>query len=543
MRIINSKINSNYNTHQTYHDPSFEALKKSNFNGIDFAIVEKFKAPIEKFDVHTDFQNWAENLVEKIRNTEFVGRQTETVTQRKEILKNWFNYVIERNEIPNKSIQLLILSAITNSLGQKDDNLPPTFNEKVLKDCINELNKELEKDKKLQFDFDKIYKNKLRTYYTGEKEANINKWIIITSETNDPNNFKSNVEKLKALSYRNWCTKSFNADFYLSQGNMHIYLEKGKPKIGIRFLGSIIQEIQGELNNSEIPLQYLDFIKKYINKNNFNLSRNSKKQIIEAEKLQNRINKAKHDIYKILNKSYFDKFLEIIGIKTFDENKQDTEKIFNYIGIQTQKDKNGKLILSEYRQPDIDITYKDIGLDENDLFKNVVAINGYANFENSDLKSLYNLKKIKGEAYFVNSQIRNLGELESIYGNAIFCFSKIKSLNKLKEIKGNGIFSNSKVIDLGDLYSIGGCADFVNSQITKTKNLYYIGKDAKLRCSNVTNLENLHTVAGNLDLENSSILDLGNLKEVGKCIIYNDTCNLKESDFKNIKVGERILKK
>ena len=79
---------------------------------------------------------------------------------------------------------------------------------------------------------------------------------------NDPENFEANVEKLKTLSHKNWCTKSFNAEPYLSQGDFHVYLENGEPKLGIRFIGSKIQEIQGEQNNGQIPLKYFDIFQK-----------------------------------------------------------------------------------------------------------------------------------------------------------------------------------------------------------------------------------------------------------------------------------------
>ena len=37
---------------------NFSSMKKSEFDGLDFFIVERFKAPIEKFNSHNDFQDW-----------------------------------------------------------------------------------------------------------------------------------------------------------------------------------------------------------------------------------------------------------------------------------------------------------------------------------------------------------------------------------------------------------------------------------------------------------------------------------------------------
>ena len=200
MLIFGNRVNINSQKYQNKNSTiSFEAMKKADFRGIDFAVVEKFKAPIEKFDVLADFQNWAGNLVEKIKNTNFLGRQAETFAQRKGMLKDWFNYVIEENGAYTKAIQLLILSAITKNLGKEDDNLPPTLNRGVLADCVSDLNKELEKDKKTQFDFNKMYQNKLRAFYlddtkTGESGT---KWIVIPSkEIILPSTYSSKIYSL-----------------------------------------------------------------------------------------------------------------------------------------------------------------------------------------------------------------------------------------------------------------------------------------------------------------------------------------------------------
>ena len=468
-------INSNISKNQPF---SFKAMKKADFRGINFAVVEKFKAPIEKFDVLTDFQNWAGNLVEKIKNTNFLGRQAETAAQRKEMLKDWFNYVIEENGAYTKAIQLLILSAITKNLGEEDDNLPPTLNKGVLANCVSDLNNELEKDKKAQFDFNKMYQNKLRAFYSDDtKTVEIGtKWIVIPSKEHDPVNFESNVDKLKTLSHKNWCTKSYNAEPYLSEGDFHIYFENGEPKIGIRFIGNEIQEIQGELNNSTIPIQFFDKVKEYLDTNKFLLSKNTKERLNSTKSLKLEIKKIKQDLAKAIKSN-------------------DATQIYEYFGFRV-KNNNGDLILSKYRQPHSNFTFKDIGIDENNLFKHVIKIEGTANFNYSNLKSLYNLKSIKGNAIFWNSQIKNLGNLEFIGQSAFFSYSKVKSLNKLKIIQGDAIFTESNIIDLGSLLSIGNAALFD-------------------QCC-VSNLGNLKTIGGDIYLQNS---------------------NLKLADFKNIKIG------
>ena len=35
--------------------PTFQAMKPNQFKGIDYAVVRKFKAPVEKFNSNSDF--------------------------------------------------------------------------------------------------------------------------------------------------------------------------------------------------------------------------------------------------------------------------------------------------------------------------------------------------------------------------------------------------------------------------------------------------------------------------------------------------------
>ena len=45
---------------------SFQAMKPNQFSGIDYAVVRKFKAPVEKFNSNIDFQVWVNTLLKKI---------------------------------------------------------------------------------------------------------------------------------------------------------------------------------------------------------------------------------------------------------------------------------------------------------------------------------------------------------------------------------------------------------------------------------------------------------------------------------------------
>ena len=163
---------------------------------------------------------------EEIANKDYEGRSEETKRQRKAMIKKWADYVLKENDAYKKTTAFLILDAITKDLDSDNDNLPPVLNKGVLADCIAEIDENTKNDSKYQFNLNKIYKNKLRVFYTDDIETSTGetatKWVIIPSEEHDPENFEANVEKLKALSYKTWCTKSFNAKPYLANGDFHI---------------------------------------------------------------------------------------------------------------------------------------------------------------------------------------------------------------------------------------------------------------------------------------------------------------------------------
>ena len=105
----------------------------------------------------------------------------------------------------------------------------------------------------------------------------------------------------------------------------------------------------------------------------------------------------------------------------------------------------------------------------NDLYTYTV------DYRTDDNNTVYNLFSIEGNADFKNSNVRFLGDLRMIEGNADFENSYLTSLNKLEKIGGNARFNNSKISDLGALKHIGGYANFANSRVDDFKNLEYIG--------------------------------------------------------------------
>ena len=163
--------------------------------------------------------------------------------------------------------------------------------------------------------------------------------------------------------------------------------------------------------------------------------------------------------------------------------KEDYEGIFNYLGIKTKTNDDGSLTISEYKQPDKNVTFEMFGIDENKLFENVTEIEGDADFLNSNMESLHNLVKVKG--------------------NTRFSTSKIKTLSNLTEVGGNINFEHSNVKDLGALEYVGGGANFKNSKVESSKNLKHIGKNALFAFSKVRDVSSLEYIGGKISINNS----------------------------------------
>ena len=487
---------------------TFGAMKKSKFSGIDRAVVENFKAPIEKFYTNADLQKWSFENALKLANKDYGGRKEETKIQRKVMLKEWSDYVLQENDGYTNAMSLLILDAVTKDLKPDNDTIPPVLNKGVLADCIAELDKNTKEVPKYQFNLNKIYKTKLQSYYLDDTQTRpgetSTKWVKIPSKSHDPEHFDENVEKLKTLSYKTWCTKSFNAEPYLEEGDFHIYLENGQPKVGVRFVNDKIQEIQGEANNGKVPLKYLSTVEEHIKEDDLRLTSNVRSEIQDAKELEKEVIRIKSDLKEAIESN-------------------DAARIYEYFGVEVEADKSGLLTISEYRQPLSDITYSDIGIDENKLFERVKTIKGNADFSDSLISNLGNLESIGRDAWFSNSQVRNLGNLKSIGRDVWFTNSQVRNLGNLKSIGGDADFSASQVIDLGNLKSIGRNAYFGNSQITNLGNLESIGGDAVFEISQVINLGKLKSIGGDAWFRDSEVIELGNLESISGDAYFSDS--------------------
>lgn len=584
-----SSLNSNPIAYLNKAQISFGAMKKTQFSGIDLIMIERAKLPISKFNSNKDLQNYCQTILEK----EYLGEKNlkklsksvdrNAKEQKQAILKDWIKYITKENCAYTPAIQLFILSSITKNLNSETNYLPPILNKGILATTISEITDEVNKNSKFNPNFEKMYKNNIqKSIFEKETQLdpNLTGWIRIPSKQNDPKNFKENIVKLQTLSHNNWCTKSYNAKPYLEEGDFWVYLEQGKPKLGVRFNDGKIAEIQGENNNSDIPVDYHSTIHSFIDKHKFQLSYSAQHEV-------DNLNGKKGIIDKINTPEGQVALLE-----------KDWAKILPIFGVEVIKDENGNLILSHYSSVfEYNMTLDDIGLKEEDLFKKVIKINGDANFRRSKLNNLGVLEEIGGDAHFHESEITSLANLRKIGQDVTFSDEdKIKSLGALeyigrharfddnhyltsleniKEIggvleisedskisslgeleKAKGIRINNKKIhslgnieyipwsleirsssirDLGKLKSVGCGASFPPT-LTDLGQLEYIGFQADFSNTNITSLGNLREIGGIAIFTNSKVVDLGKLKKIGHSVYINKSL-LKEKDFKNIEYG------
>ena len=310
-------------------------------------------------------------------------------------------------------LALQIFESITSHLSPENHEQPPIFNGKVLNKTLEYLkNRENFRTK-----FKKTYENTLRHYIIsgectpGETDT---AWIKIPSKQTAPENFQKNLENLKILSSRKWCTKATHSQAYLEQGDFYIYYSKGEPKLFIHAGNKGIKSIQCGGNNGIISYKYVDIIENFIKSEKLTANRN------ELMKLE----KAKYTKEKFLN-------LKANLSAAIKENNQ--EEIFKAAGIETKRNPDGTLTISHYGQPDEGFTYKDLGIDENRLLQNITEIEGNADFIRSNATIVNDLKKIGHDANFMYSKIKSLNNLE--YIGRLANFLNMPNLTTLPNLK------------------------------------------------------------------------------------------------------------
>ena len=405
---------------------------KYDINALDKYCAEYFSAPKNKVQDKRDFDKWVKEKFYEISDlnlyySKFAPDNIDRISR----LDDWKEYLKKGTLDKNPTQALLILNSITSKLSPNNHEQPPIFHSGIFNNVIRymEMNKENSPIQSIQNNFIRLYENALR-HFVISGENTVGKtdtiWVTIPSKQNDNNNFNQNLFKLKTLSNHGWCTKATHASTYLNEYDCNIYIKDGKSKVIILSKDNTIKKIQCGINNSNISYKYADEILNFIKNVNLKLDVCHEKMLFEAIKRKN-------------------EFIRLQNELKNDIQNNNQINIFNKTGISAKINAQGSIIISHYAQPNPDFTFKDLGIDENKLLKNVEEIQGNADFIRSNATVANELKRIGKDANFMYSKIKFLNSLEYIGGLANFLqANNLKILPKLSQV-GERIAINSNI--------------------------------------------------------------------------------------------------
>jgi hypothetical protein len=216
--------------------------------------------------------------------------------------------------------------------------------------------------------------------------------------------------------------------------------------------------------------------------------------------------------------------------------------VFNKNGIEATVNNDNMIIISKYSQPK-GTTFEKMGINEDELIKNVIACSGKFETRNSNLATfplvvcqelimdekskITQMPNLKAVGNFLPAgELKKLPKLKAA-GSISMEKSKIKSLPKLKDV-GILIAQNSELSDIPVLENAGKLC-IVDCPVTELKSLETVGdlficstdENNKIDILTIKNLEE----AEKIFIANSSLKSLPSLKKAKKIALYN--CGIK----------------
>jgi len=183
---------------------------------------------------------------------------------KKEHFFKWWNYITEENDVYNKNpaFMYLMLKPIIDSSPEESKTPSILLNAQAVAAVWENLanNPQLNIYKSYRKENAKLNEQGL----TKVKMSDESGWIRIPSQTNDPENFENNIDKLMSMSCNmGWCVagRSF-AHNYLAGGDFWLLLENGNTKVAIRLEDNEVSEIRGKDNKE--PTEYWEEIIQFL---------------------------------------------------------------------------------------------------------------------------------------------------------------------------------------------------------------------------------------------------------------------------------------
>jgi len=233
-------------------------------------------------------------------------------------------------------------------------------------------------------------------------------------------------------------------------------------------------------------------------------------------------------------------------------------EIFEKYGIKTSITKNNKIIISHYAQPK-EATFSKLGINEDDLIKDVIACMGIFDKRKSSLTTfpleasqeikLYEDTKIiempnlrAAGKILTNKTLKKLPKLKAV-GSIILEESPIKTLPKLKEA-GILIAQNSSLKELPNLINAGkicviDCPFEDLNSLENVQDMFICSSDENQKID-IKTLKELKEVS-KLFVANASLKSLPKLKKAQKLAFYNcEIKNVKDLICKDVEIATQI---
>lgn len=233
-------------------------------------------------------------------------------------------------------------------------------------------------------------------------------------------------------------------------------------------------------------------------------------------------------------------------------------EIFEKYGIKASLNKDNKIIISHYAQPN-GTTFKELGIDEDKLIENVVACAGVFDarksaltifplevsqeirlYEENEISQMPNLKA--AGKILANAKLKKLPKLKAVSSISLEN-SAIKSLPKLKEA-GILVAQNSSLKELPSLKSVGNlclidCPIEELNELESVQDVFICSSDENQKI-NIKSLKELKEV-NKLFVANSNLKALPQLKKADKIALFNcEVKNIKDSICKDIEINPHI---
>ena len=342
----------------------------------------------------------------------------------------------------------------------------------------------------------------IKTFGKGE-------WIRIPSKENDPVNFYQNVNKLKMLSRKSWCTYD-NPEIHLMNGDMYIFVNnESKSEIAVKLIGDDLDEVRGADSGfaQEIGQEFRDVAIEFLKENQ--KWKNADKWLDKEQRNSRLFQYLKH---------YYNDSFEKIDLDNFYFDILKDDELVHGIENSLLRELRSKFEFNEkIREVFLNSFNKNFGTNfkmkdvhfgnitsKSDFSKSIAVVFGDVNITNTkDSTTIVEKKEQKPLTLF--------GKVVSRYKKAD---SLSDNIARLKYIIGN--------------------ANFCNSDIKNLDMLCYVYKMLNLQGSEVENLDSLECVGESINLTSSKVKILPKLKSVKRLIIDSG----QKFDITNVDLAE-----